>query len=679
MIDERARFGKGKTGVQTKTAEELYDKLKEEVLTAPKRVERRGILPCAFGKGGTCCRICNMGPCQVVEGVEELRGVCGASAATVVARNFARMVAAGTSAHSDHGRHVAKAFYEAVHGEAPFEVRDKRKLRVVAQAFGVDPNLPEGDLLKELADAALRIFSQQEGELILTHRAPKPLLEKWRKYGVVPRGVDREVVELTHRTTIGVDQDYRNILMGAAKCSLADGWGGSMLATELQDLLLGNPQPLRAKVNIGLGVLKPDHVNVAVHGHDPILADALAQASYDPEIVAEAKKVGAKGINLSGICCTGNEVLMRKGIPIAGSFIQQEVAIATGALEAVVVDVQCIMQNVVEIAKYFHTAVITTSPIAMMEGAIHFPFDEKRALEVAKEILRTAIARFPLRDPSKVNIPDHTLDIVAGFSHEAIMYILGGRFRASYKPLNENIINGKILGIAAIVGCDQYRVNEPIQVELAKELIANNVLVLATGCSATQLAVAGLLSPEAAALAGPGLREVLEAVGCPPVLHMGACVDNSRILIAATEIVHTGGLGEDIYQIPAVGCAPQWMSEKAIAIGMYFVTTGVQVVFGPDFPTLGSKTVTDFLFYEIEKYFGGSWRVARTANEFANIMIDRINNGRKALGIDKPKPRVLFDMAMRRALEGPKYVPVFHGLGCFGSHAKYTVEEEKRA
>ena len=684
MIDERARFGKikagKKPGIQTKTAEELYKSLKEDVLTAPKRVERRGILPCAFGKGGTCCRVCNMGPCQVVEGVEELKGICGASAATVTARNFARMVAAGGSAHSDHGRHVAHIFYEAVHGDVPFEVRDKRKLKVVAQALGVDPNLPEDEMLKRMADSALSVFSQQEGEIILTHRAPKPLLEKWRKYGVVPRGVDREVVELTHRTTIGVDQDYKNILLGAARCSLADGWGGSMIATELQDLLLGNPKPIKAKVNIGQGVLKLDHVNVAVHGHDPLLADALVMASYDPEIIASAKKVGAKGLTLCGVCCTGNEILMRKGIPVAGSFIQQEVVIATGALEAVVVDIQCIMQNIVEIAKNFHTAVITTNPIAMMEGAIHIPFDEKRAIEVAKEILRTAISRFPQRNPNKVTIPNNSIDVVAGFSHETIMYILGGRFRASYKPLNENIINGKIRGIAAIVGCDNYRVDESLQVELAKELIANNVLVLATGCSATRLAMEGLLSPESAELAGPGLREVLEAIGCPPVLHMGSCVDNSRILLAATEIVHTGGLGDDIYQIPAAGCAPQWMSEKAVSIGMYFVTSGVQVVFGPSFPTLGSKVVTDFLFHEIEKYFGGSWRVAGNANEFANIMIDRIDEKRRALGIDKPKPRVLFDMAMRRALEEARYVPPFHGLGCFGPHVPYkqeTVEVSK--
>ncbi|MCS7200167.1 MAG: anaerobic carbon-monoxide dehydrogenase catalytic subunit [Caldimicrobium sp.] len=670
MLDERARFGKGKPGVQNLADREIIERLPEDVMFSCRRVEKRGTLPCAFGRGGTCCRVCFMGPCQVVEGVEELKGICGVSAATVVARNFARMVAAGTSAHSDHGRHVAKAFYEAVHGEAPIEIRDKRKLKVVAQRFGVDPNQPEQEILKGIAEAALQAFSQQDGELVLAKSAPKLVLERWRKHGVVPRGIDREVVELMHRTSVGVDQDYKNILLGAARCSLADGWGGSMIATELQDLLLGNPEPIRARVNIGLSVIRPDYVNVAVHGHDPLLADALAQASMDPEIVEMAKSVGAKGVNLSGVCCTGNEVLMRRGIPIAGSFVQQEVVIGTGAVEALIGDVQCVAQNVVNIAKYFHTAIITTSPISMMEGAIHVPFDEKRALEVAKEILKIAIQRYPLRDPSKVYIPEHSVEIVAGFSHETIMYILGGRFRASYAPLIENIKNGKIRGLALLAGCDQYRVEEPIQVELAKELIANDVLMLATGCSATVLAKAGLLSPEALSLAGPGLREVLEAVGCPPVLHMGACVDNSRVLIAATEITNMGTLTEDLPFIPAAGAAPQWMSEKAIAIGMYFVTTGVMAVFGPDFPTLGSKVVTDFLFHEIEKYFYGCWRVARTANEFANIMLDRIALGRRILGIDKPKPRILFDMAMRRALEGQRYIPPLHGLGCLGGHLK---------
>ena len=680
-MDPRARMkGKRAPKVQNKTAQVIYESLGEEILTAPARVERRGTTPCLFGKGGTCCRVCNMGPCQVVEGVEELKGVCGASAATVVARNFGRMVASGGAAHSDHGRQVAIDFYETVHGETPFEVKDKRKLRVVAQALGIDPNQEEPELLKQMAEVALRVFSQQKGEIPFIRRAPEKRQALWRELGVVPRGVDREVVELLHRTTIGVDQDYRNLLMACARTALADGWGGSMIATELQDLLFGNPGPIKAKVNIGLSVIREDMVNVAVHGHEPVLAEALAIAASDPEIVEEAKKVGAKGVNLAGICCTGNEILMRRGIPIAGSFLQQEVAIATGALEAVVVDVQCIMQNVAEIAKHFHTAVITTNPRAKMEGGIHLEFDARKALDCAKAILREAIARFPKRDKSRVNIPDHTVDVVVGFSHETILYMLGGRFRASYKPLNENIINGKILGVAAIVGCDNYRVTEEIQVELAKELIANNVLVLTTGCAATGLGRAGLLRPEAAELAGDSLREVLEAVGCPPVLHMGSCVDNSRILVAASEMVHTGGLGEDINELPVVGCAPQWMSEKAISIGQYFVASGVTVVFGPDFPTLQSQVATDFLFHEMEKIFGGAWRVARTAEEFASIMIDHIKNKRKALGIDKPKPRVLFDMAMRRALESPKVTSPFHGLGCFGPVSlKVNPEEEKAA
>lgn len=678
MIDREARFGRGKLLLQDWVASELYENMPEDFLTMPKRVLRRGVTPCAFGKGGTCCKVCNMGPCQVVEGIEELKGICGATAATIVARNFARMVAAGTSAHSDHGRHVAHTFYQAVHGEAPFQIKDKRKLRVVAQAFGVDLNLPEDEMAKRVAEEALKAFGQQEGELKFALRAPKPLIEKWRRHKVIPRGIDREVVELLHRTSVGVDQDYRHILLGAARCSLADGWGGSMIATELQDIMLGTPTPIRTKVNIGLATIKKDYVNVIVHGHDPTLAEALAVCASDPEIIAEAKKVGAKGVNLAGICCTGNEVLMRYGIPVAGSFTQQETAIGTGAIEAVVVDVQCIMTNIVDVAKFFHTVVITTSEIAKIPGAHHIEFETSRALDVAKEILKMAISRYPYRDQSKVRIPERSVDVIVGFSHETIMYILGGRFRASYKPLNENVINGRILGLAVFAGCDNYRVGESITIETAKELIANNVLVLATGCAAVRLGTAGLLRPEAAELAGPGLREVLEAVGCPPVLHMGSCVDNSRILLAATEIIRTGGLGEDIFQIPAVGAAPEWMSEKAIAIGMYFVTTGVQVIFGPTFPTLNSKEVCDFLFNEIESYFGGNWRVARTANEFANLMIDRINFGRRGLGIDVPKPRILYDMAMRRALAAPKVETPQHVVGYYGPIYLRGSEEEKK-
>ncbi len=675
-MDPRARFRDKRqcSHIQCAVNQEMWEIISGTVMTAFDRVERRGTIPCQFGKGGTCCHVCNMGPCQIVEGVEELRGVCGATAATVAARNFARMVAGGASAHSDHGRGVAEAFLLAAQGKGPYRITDENKVRLMAHTLGLDPNEDIKGLAVKVGEQVLALFGQQHGELPFLRRAPEKRQALWKELGIAPRGIDREIVEVIHRTSIGVDQDYRSILKASLRTALADGWGGSMIATELQDALFGTPQPIRAVVN--LGVLKEDMVNVVVHGHEPEVAEALAFAARDPEIIAEAKKVGAQGINLAGVCCTGNEMLMRHGIPIAGSFIQQEMVLATGAVELMIVDVQCIMQNIVTVAENFHTLIVTASEKAEIEGATHIPFEHENILESAKKVLRAAIERFPKRDRKRVHIPKATMDVVAGFSHETVLYILGGRFRASYKPLNENIINGRVQGVAAIVGCDNFRVDHEIQIELAKELIAENILVLVTGCAATGMGRAGLLAPEAAELAGAGLREVLEAVGCPPVLHLGSCVDNSRILVAATEMVATGGLGEDVSDLPVAGCAPQWMSEKAISIGQYFVGSGVLVVFGPNFPTAKSEVTTNFLFKEMEKLVRGKWQVAETAQEFAQIMIDHIQQKRRALGIDKPKPRILFDMAMRRALGDTRPKTPFHGLGCFGPTYLRVGEEE---
>lgn len=658
-MDTSKRFkgNGGGTEIKCEACKDVLCNCSADVVTAFHRVERRSIEPCLFGKGGTCCRVCNMGPCQIIEGIDEMVGVCGADAPTVSARNFARTVAAGSAAHIDHGRGVALAFLATAKGENAYSIKDKVKLRNTAIRFGIDiADKDTKDIAIELGEKIIKEFGQQEGGISLMGRAPAPRQELWKLLNLWPRGIDREVVELMHRTHMGVDQEYKHIIHGSARCALTDGWGASMIATELSDIMFGTPVPIRTKINIG--VLKKDEVNVTVHGHEPIVAEALAMAANDPEIIADAKRVGAKGINLAGVCCTGNEILMRRGLPIAGSFVQQETVLATGAVEAMVVDVQCIMQGVSNVSGRFHTELITTSEKAMISGATHMPFDEHHAIESAKNILRTAIAKFPLR--GKNYIPQYQMDVVAGFSHETINYILGGRFRDSYRPLNDNIINGRIRGVAAIVGCDNFRVADETHYELAKELIANDILVVATGCSASSIARHGLLSPEAISQAGSGLREVLEAVGCPPVLHMGSCVDNSRILIALTEMVKTGGLGKDIPDLPAVGCAPQWMSEKAVAIGHYFVASGARVIFGPNFPTSGSKIVTDYLFNGMLEQYGAVWNVATTANDFANKMIDAINMKRAGLGIDKKSERVLFDMAMRRD------IGAIHGVGCHG-------------
>ena len=466
----------------------------------------------------------------------------------------------------------------------------------------------------------------------------------------MPRGIDREIVEVMHRTHMGVDQDYRHILQQATRAALADGWGGSMISTDLQDIMFGTPVPVLGSIN--LGVLKEDHVNIIVHGHEPLLPEMLVVASRDPSIKELAEKTGAQGINLAGMCCSANEVLMRHGIPCAGNFLQQELALITGAVELMTVDVQCQMQGLANVAECFHTKLITTSDRAMIEGAEHIEFHPEKGLEIAKRILRMAIENYPNRR-NPVHIPSEKQDMVAGFSHETITYLLGGLFRASYRPLNDNIANGRVRGVAGVVGCNNVRTrHDAAHLAMIKELIKNDVLVLSTGCSAMACGKAGLLTPEAAQLyAGTGLAEVCEAIGIPPVLHMGACVDNSRILIAATAMVKEGGLGDDLSDLPVAGAAPEWMSEKALAIGQYFVASGVFTVFGTTWPTSGSENVTRHLFEEYEDMYKGMWAFEADPIKAAHLMIAHIDKKRKALGIDKARDRVLYDMAMRRALD----------------------------
>jgi anaerobic carbon-monoxide dehydrogenase catalytic subunit len=647
MSDEKVR------SIDRATVELLEKAQKENISTVFARAD--DLKPCPIGVEESCCKICAMGPCRLPrtkkEEQKERKGVCGATIETVVARNFARKVAAGTASHCDHALEVVETFLKTARGEAQgFAIKDEIKLLEVALDFGIEVEGREiKDIAVELGEKALNEFGKQHGELIYIKKAPLKRQEIWRKYGVVPRGIDREVVEIMHRTHMGVDQDYKHILLQATRTALADGWGGSMISTDLQDIMFGTPVPVLGTIN--LGVLKEDEVNVVVHGHEPLLPELLVTASRDPEIKRLAERVGAKGVNLTGMCCSANEVLMRHGIPCAGNFLQQELALVTGAVELMTVDVQCEMQGLQSAAECFHTKLITTSDRAQIEGATHVQFRPEDGLDTAKRILKMAIENFPNRRHA-VYIPTQSQDMVAGFSHETINYLLGGLFRASYRPLNDNIINGRIRGVAGVVGCNNVRtIHDSGHIEMVKELIKNDVLVLTTGCAAMACGKSGFLTPEAARVyAGAGLAEVCEAVGIPPVLHLGACVDNSRILVAATAMVKEGGLGDDISDLPAAGAAPEWMSEKAVAIGQYFVASGVFTVFGTTWPTTGSEKVTRHLFEEYEEMFKGMWAFEADPVKAARMMIDHIDKKRKALGVDKARERVLFDMAMRRAL-----------------------------
>ncbi|HDH97473.1 MAG TPA: anaerobic carbon-monoxide dehydrogenase catalytic subunit [Proteobacteria bacterium] len=637
------------------TVNELLEKAREDsVRTAWDRAAAQQP-QCGFGLLGLCCRHCSMGPCNINPfGGEPSKGICGATAETIAARHFLRMTAAGAAAHSDHGRGVAETFMAAANGEVEdYKIQDVTKLYKLAIEFKVPVEGREvNEIAKDLAQIVMNEWGKTHGYMVTPARAPLKRQNLWKKLGIWPRNVDREIVEAMHRTHIGVDQDYKSLIMHAFRVALADGWGGSMLATDLQDVLFGTPTPLATEAN--LGVLKEDHVNIIVHGHEPLLSEMIVAAAQDPEMQQLAENVGAKGINLGGICCTANEILMRHGIPLLGNFLQQELAIVTGVVELMIVDIQCIMQSLEDVVQCYHTKLITTSEKAHIPGAEHVQFEEAHALEIAKKIVKMAIENFPNRRPNMVLIPAEKTEMVAGFSHETVEYLLGGMFRASYRPLNDNIINGKVRGLAGVVGCNNATVtpHDHYHVSMVKELIANDVLVLMTGCGAMAAAKEGLMTPEAAhKYAGKGLAEVCETVGIPPVLHLGSCVDNSRILVAATAVVKEGGLGDDISDLPVAGAAPEWMSEKAISIGHYFVGSGVFTVFGGSFPTLGSKKLTKFLFEEIEEIIGGKWAFEPDPVKAAKLMIEHIDKKRKALGIDKARERVLYDMAARRELE----------------------------
>jgi len=635
------------------TAQMLEKARRDGVETAFDRAAN--MRACPIGADSACCKHCFMGPCRLnAKDPYSKVGVCGATIDTIMARNFARAVAAGSAAHTDHGMGMLDLFRDVLNGKIKdYSIKNPQKCIEVAESIGIETEGRElKDIAMDLYHELKRTYTQVDGEIPFAKRVPAKTLETWRKEGIVPRGAMREIMELMHRSTMGVDQHYENITKQCSRAALADGWGGSMVATEISDILFGTPSPVAVEVN--MGVLKEDQVNIIIHGHEPNLFESMVASVNEPTLIQAAKDAGAKGLNLVGMCCSGLEMFVRHGIPHAGNFMSTEAVLVTGAVDAMGVDVQCIKQGLVKVADCYGTKLITTNPRCHIEGATHVEFHEHDPKGCTDEIVIQAIGRFKNRT-MPVEIPKIVNTGVHGFSHEYINYMLGGTFRSSYVPLNDNIINGRIRGVAGVVGvvgCTNPRVKQDwLHVELVKDLIKNDVLVLQTGCSQIALAKAGLTTPEAASLAGDGLREVCETVGMPPVLGMGACVDNSRILIAAAEMVKTGGLGDSIADLPAAGCAPEYMSEKAICIGQYFVASGVYTVFGVTFPIVEGTKFHKHLFEELEERGMGKWGFATDPHEMARLMIAHIDKKRKQLGIDKSRERVLMDMTNRRDME----------------------------
>jgi carbon-monoxide dehydrogenase catalytic subunit len=589
---------------------------------------------CGYCSLGTSCRICAMGPCRVDPfGDGPQKGVCGANADIIVARNLARMIAAGASAHSDHGRDILETLYLVGEGKTDvYGIRSSEKLHRIAAEYGIEgEGKSDKDLAAELAWEIMEDYGMRREKLPMANRAPEARQQIWEKTGTYPRGIDRENVEVLHRTHMGVDNDWVNILLHGIRTSLSDGWGGSMVATEISDVLFGIPTPVTSTMN--LGVLKKDEVNIVLHGHNPMLSEVIVAASEDPDLLALAKENGAQGINLAGLCCTGNEVLMRRGIPMAGNHLMQELCMMTGAVELMIVDYQCIMPAITETAKCFHTKVISTFDKAKFPGAEHISFDPENGLEIGKQIVQKAVENFANRVAERVNIPVEPTPVMAGFSVEAILGALGG----SPDPLLDAIKAGKIRGAVGVVGCNNPKIKQDLgHVELTKRLIENDILVVVTGCAAVANGKAGQMVPEAAEMAGEGLGEICKALGIPPVLHMGSCVDNIRILVLAAALANH--LGVDISALPLAGAAPEWYSEKAVSIGTYVVSSGIFTVLGTAPPVFGSPNVVKLLTEGLEDVFGATFAVEPDPNRAAVLIRRHIERKRSDLGLPAIDP-----------------------------------------
>ena len=585
---------------------------------------------CKFCELGLTCRNCNMGPCRISykENGKMQRGVCGADGDVIVARNFGRFVAGGAAGHSDHGRDLIELFEAIVDKKAPdYTIKNEEKLRSVSIELGI---AVEGrttmEVARDLMEACFADFGSRKKEIGFVCRVPEARRNIWRQHHTMPRGIDREISEMMHRTHMGCDNDAISTLLHSARTALADGWGGSMIGTELSDIIFGEPTPASSQVN--LGVIKKDQVNILLHGHNPVVSEMVLAAARHPDMIAKAKAAGAEGINIGGLCCTGNELLGRQGIPMAGNHLMTELAIVTGAVEAVVVDYQCIMPSMVQVAACYHTKFITTADKARFTGAIHIPFNTATAAKQAREIIELAIAAYAERDQTRVEIPVAPVDVMVGYSNEALLKMLGG----TLTPLLDAIKEGSIRGVVALVGCNNPKFQHDSQnVGLAKELIKRDILVLATGCITTAAGKAGLLVPKGMEMAGAGLQRVCSALNIPPVLHFGSCVDNSRVIHLCGMIANA--LGVDIADLPVWGASPEWYSEKAVAIGLYCVASGIPVQIGTPPQITGSKLVTDLALGGLEEIFGAAFLVEPDYVKAAEIMDARIKQKRLALGL----------------------------------------------
>jgi len=590
------------------------------------------------GAAGLCCFRCQMGPCTLGDATKAERGRCGATADIIVSRDLVRRIAGGAAAHIEHARAAALTLKLAASGtNSAYNITDANKLNSIYKGLGCTGSKKAEAKAEAVAEKCLDDLGKSEGiPAWIEYKACAERKAKWTELEIMPTGGSAAICEAQHRTTMGVDADMAHLATEGLKLGLVDGYCGLHMATGLQDVLFGTPMLVFAKAN--LSVIKQNMINIVVQGHEPILSEKIVEAALE----------SPASINVVGMCCTGNELLMRQGVNLAGSMVQQELAIVTGAVEVMVVDVQCIMPNVQRVASEFHTKIITTNPQAHIAGAERIEFKPENAKIVAEEIVQSAVNNYPNRDHYGVFIPDvPPKDIVAGFSVEQIVQALAAVNRSDPIGLLVNLIAADpnwdplhIRGIVAIVGCvtpnDTYGYRH---VTLTKRLLEENILVVGTGCWGHVAGQFGLLSPDPSYPGvGEGLKAVLQTVATanglpaiPACWHMGSCVDNSRIEDVLNAVADRSSF--KISQLPIAASAPEFITEKAVSIGTWAVDLGVFTHIGGQPYISGSENLVSLLTDGVENLVGGKFHVEIDPEKAADTIINKVNEKRSALGL----------------------------------------------
>lgn len=587
---------------------------------------------CSYGLSGTCCKICNMGPCRITP--KSPRGVCGADGDLIVARNLLRSAAAGVAQHGMHAREVILALKWAAQGKLDLPIIGEYKVKSMAQAFGIKTrNRSVKKIAIDLANILLEDLSRTEPDEYQTIKAcaPAERQEVWKKLDILPVSAYHEVFESYHKTGCATDGDWKSIMQQFLRCGLAFTFTGVVASNIATDSLFGVGDRVTSKVNVGS--LQKGYVNIAVHGHLPLLVSQIVKTGLQEKYQNLAKEKGAKGIRFYGICCSGLSAMYRYAgvIPLSNA-VTAELVLGTGALDLWVADVQDVFPSIMEVARCYKTTVVTTSDSARLPGAEHIAYDHHHSnidqtQKIAERIVERAIESFEERQGVPVFIPPYEVEAEVGFSVEYVHKRFG-----SMQPLADAVKSGRILGIVNMVGCNNPKVlYERAIIDVADVLLKNNVLILTNGCAAFPLMKLGYCTTSAYDKTGESLKEFLQP-DLPPVWHVGECIDNTRSSGIFAGVA--GALGKNIYEMPYGFTSPEWGNEKGVDAALGFRLMGVNSYHCVEAQIQGSANVIHFLKEGTRETLGSVMHVDTDPVSLGNKIVEDLKAKRKALGWD---------------------------------------------